>query len=222
MYLAHSTSSADGADWEPLLQHLQEVAALARQFGDKFGGGNAAELAGLLHDLGKYAAAFQAYIRRQRSHGGDHASAVTTSRFEPEQSQDFVPQIGKMRVAAVTGILPVDCDVGLHLGGPIAGKHNDTLRQEQRLFDVVRHQERGEALTLPERYDLGFGMLRRVSESSLPSGSSRIRISGSLTSRARQRHPLCHAAGQLMRIRIGEALQPHQFERGIDAMTLAS
>ncbi|PYF01374.1 CRISPR-associated Cas3 family helicase [Rhodopseudomonas faecalis] len=75
MYFAHSTSSSDGADWEPLLQHLQEVAALARQFGDKFGGGNAAELAGLLHDLGKYAAAFQAYIRRQRSHGGDHASA---------------------------------------------------------------------------------------------------------------------------------------------------
>ncbi|MGO3933638.1 CRISPR-associated helicase/endonuclease Cas3 [Rhodopseudomonas pseudopalustris] len=74
MHFAHSTNSTED-NWEPLARHLHEVAELARSFGSKFGGGNAAELAGLLHDLGKYAAAFQEYIRGQRARGVDHASA---------------------------------------------------------------------------------------------------------------------------------------------------
>lgn len=42
-----------------LLKHLQDVAALAKEFASPFGGGDWAYVAGLLHDLGKYAAGFQ-------------------------------------------------------------------------------------------------------------------------------------------------------------------
>lgn len=74
MHFAHSTpTSEDG--WEPLPRHLHEVAGLARQLGTKFGFGNAADLAGRLHDLGKYSAAFQHYLRGQRPRGVDHATA---------------------------------------------------------------------------------------------------------------------------------------------------
>jgi CRISPR-associated endonuclease/helicase Cas3 len=53
--------------------HLREVAELAGRFATGFGAEKAATLAGLLHDLGKYSAAFQA-----RLNGGkpvDHATA---------------------------------------------------------------------------------------------------------------------------------------------------
>ncbi len=49
-------------EWHLLEDHLRGVAKRAREFGDKFGAGDWAELAGWWHDLGKYSAAFQAYL----------------------------------------------------------------------------------------------------------------------------------------------------------------
>lgn len=46
-----------------LYDHLQSVSQIALNFGDKFGNGDWAALAGLWHDLGKYRAEFQAYIK---------------------------------------------------------------------------------------------------------------------------------------------------------------
>ncbi|MFY9645057.1 MAG: CRISPR-associated helicase Cas3', partial [Terriglobales bacterium] len=49
--------------WQPLKDHLRNVAKLAEGFGHPFGIGAEAELAGLLHDLGKYRFEFQQYLR---------------------------------------------------------------------------------------------------------------------------------------------------------------
>ena len=47
---------------QPLLAHLYGVAGLASQFAAKFGLSTQGELIGLLRDLGKYSAVFQAYM----------------------------------------------------------------------------------------------------------------------------------------------------------------
>lgn len=70
-YLAHIAQ--DGRE-QTVQVHLTQTAALARQFAQPFGGEEQAELAGLLHDIGKYSDAFQ-----KRLHGDtakvDHATA---------------------------------------------------------------------------------------------------------------------------------------------------
>ncbi|MBN9346015.1 MAG: CRISPR-associated helicase Cas3' [Devosia sp.] len=74
MYYAHSTNRADKRDWQGLAEHLQAVAKLAESFGHRLGIGEAARLAGLLHDLGKYNPAFQDYIAG-RGNSVDHSTA---------------------------------------------------------------------------------------------------------------------------------------------------
>lgn len=74
MHFAHSTEKPDRSDWQPLVDHLKEVAELASARGDKFRAAPAAALAGWLHDLGKYAEAFQLYIQ-DRGPSVDHSTA---------------------------------------------------------------------------------------------------------------------------------------------------
>lgn len=57
---------------ETVKEHLQDVAALAREYGEPLGLGEAAELAGQIHDFGKYSSAFQDVLRGLRT-GIDHA-----------------------------------------------------------------------------------------------------------------------------------------------------
>ena len=59
MYFAHSSNDASKGDWQPLVQHLSEVAELAALFAEPCRYERAARLAGLLHDLGKYNPHFQ-------------------------------------------------------------------------------------------------------------------------------------------------------------------
>jgi CRISPR-associated endonuclease/helicase Cas3 len=60
-YYAH-TPNPQGR-WHLLQEHLQGTATLARERAAKFGAGELGFRAGLLHDLGKYQAAFQAYLQ---------------------------------------------------------------------------------------------------------------------------------------------------------------
>jgi len=56
-YFAHSEN--ERGERNPLKAHLEGVADRARRFAEVFGSGDAAYLAGLLHDLGKYGDLFQ-------------------------------------------------------------------------------------------------------------------------------------------------------------------
>ena len=44
----------DGANWQPLEDHLQETAKKAEEFANAFNADQWGHLAGLFHDLGKY------------------------------------------------------------------------------------------------------------------------------------------------------------------------
>lgn len=73
-FFAHSGLQADLSDWQPLKQHLTQVAQLAAERAQVFKASDWAHLIGLLHDLGKYSQEFQARIRgsNQRT---DYATA---------------------------------------------------------------------------------------------------------------------------------------------------
>lgn len=53
-FYAHSVEGKPVDKWHLLEEHLLNVAELAKKFGDEFGSGDWAYLAGLWHDLGKY------------------------------------------------------------------------------------------------------------------------------------------------------------------------
>ncbi|HEY5893942.1 MAG TPA: CRISPR-associated helicase Cas3' [Chthoniobacterales bacterium] len=78
---AHTAELPDGrrdpdeSHWQPLHVHLRNVASLAKKFATPFGLSAEAELAGLLHDLGKYAGRFQGRLRNPAISGINHWAA---------------------------------------------------------------------------------------------------------------------------------------------------
>ena len=95
-FIAHIKRNPDGLFAEPhlLKEHLHNSARIASKFADEFGNNDWAELAGLLHDLGKYHPDWQKYIRREtgyfdeeahiEGHGNrpNHSQAGATLVFE--------------------------------------------------------------------------------------------------------------------------------------------
>ena len=117
IYYAHSTARADCSDWQPLSNHLNDVAELASKRGAKFGAGKAAALAGWLHDLGKYAENFQLYIRGRKSNGGDHSTAGAIE----------VLKLGSARSDKVVADFVAYAIAGHHAGLPDRSGENASL-----------------------------------------------------------------------------------------------
>lgn len=94
-YFAHSGRLADRSDWQALRDHLYETAELAASFAVRFGLEKAAFTAGLFHDLGKYAEAFQkrlngAEIRVDHSTAGAVVLRDRTSGMDADVAQLIV------------------------------------------------------------------------------------------------------------------------------------
>jgi len=74
---AHTLNNLPPAHWEPLEQHLAEVAELASAFAQPFSASALAHIAGLWHDVGKFSPQFQSYL--VDSHAGRTTSPVEHS-----------------------------------------------------------------------------------------------------------------------------------------------
>lgn len=74
VFAAHGPNS-DGR-WDTLPDHLQFVAKRAAEFAAVFHASKDAEVAGLLHDVGKFRKEFQEYLRKKRGGGSDTHHAV--------------------------------------------------------------------------------------------------------------------------------------------------
>jgi CRISPR-associated endonuclease/helicase Cas3 len=85
---AHSVALQPANSWQTLRQHSLNVARLARSLAEKFGAGSLAEIAGLLHDIGKHSDEFQrklngAAIRVDHSTAGARIAADRYRQFAP-------------------------------------------------------------------------------------------------------------------------------------------
>jgi CRISPR-associated endonuclease/helicase Cas3 len=94
IYYAHTAEDSEGhrlpessGKWQPLGDHLRNVAALAANFAAPFGASSEARLAGLLHDLGKYRSEFQAYLRGQRSSSAETQHAIFGAAWAADESR---------------------------------------------------------------------------------------------------------------------------------------
>ena len=74
-FIAHIKKNPDGSWAKPhlLSEHLNSVARIAGEFASEFGNNDWAELAGYLHDLGKYHPDWQKYIRRETGYYDENA-----------------------------------------------------------------------------------------------------------------------------------------------------
>lgn len=99
IFYAHSLSDAGKEDWQRLATHLCHVGRLASARGDKLGLATVGSLAGMLHDLGKYTAAFQ-----RRLEGGprvDHATAG--ARWVQGQDSPCAPLLAEVLAYIIAG-----------------------------------------------------------------------------------------------------------------------
>jgi CRISPR-associated endonuclease/helicase Cas3 len=124
---AHSPRDGDAwSDAHPLRDHLQSVAALARQAATAFGAEEWAELAGLWHDLGKYRTSFQQYIR------GTYAG---------DKSHQFAGAAWAMNVLSEReGALPIALAIAGHHGGLRAWTVEENVEEK-----TVEERRKGQA-----------------------------------------------------------------------------
>lgn len=88
--------------WQPLAEHLRNVSELAGQFARPLGLEREARLAGLLHDLGKYATRFQDRLHDHRIHGVNHWAAGTVHAkglvsYAVDGHHTGLPAFGKLK-----------------------------------------------------------------------------------------------------------------------------
>ena len=116
-YYAHSLENRPQAHWHSLRAHLLAVAKRAGGFLEPLGLGELARLAGLLHDLGKYAQEFQQRIRGALIEV-DHATAgalLARDRFSE------TPE------SALAARIVAQCILGHHGGQPDGNRVDERL-----------------------------------------------------------------------------------------------
>ena len=94
-YYAHSVKEKSKEHWQTLEEHLRCVGKLAASFASSFNAQDHAEIAGLLHDLGKYTQEFQ-----ERLEGG---ARVDHSTWGAKKALELYPQIGQLLAYTIAG-----------------------------------------------------------------------------------------------------------------------
>src|SRR6516225_41547 len=87
------------------------------------------------------------------SRSANAARPRSPSAGEAKMLESLAPELGQMRIAAMTRIRPVIHDLGHDPRGPLA-QYDNAAGQEQSLFHVMGYQKRGEARVLPQRHEL--------------------------------------------------------------------
>jgi len=107
MFYAHSLENQPPKRWQPLEEHLDQVAQLAGEFADPFGGEEWARLAGLWHDLGKGTLPWQAFLRRANKIVDEFAEFYeghpTHAAIGAQQLYEHSKEAGKLLAYCIAG-----------------------------------------------------------------------------------------------------------------------
>ncbi len=117
-YYAHSLDGKPPSDWQPLEEHLKNVAEMARSFAESFDAGDWGYLAGLWHDVGKYSDEFQQKLSIQEgsdAHIETKQGRVDHSTAGAQHAHRLLNDKGKLLGYAIAG----------HHAGLLDGKSND-------------------------------------------------------------------------------------------------
>ena len=96
-WYAHTLEGHGPEHWQDLIVHLREVARMASDFAAAFGSSEWASLAGMLHDLGKYAEDFQDYLLSFR----DDAEVLDASILDASARGPNHPRVDHSSAGAV-------------------------------------------------------------------------------------------------------------------------
>lgn len=134
---------------QSLREHLENVARIAADFASVFGAENFGEVVGRYHDIGKYSSRFQAYLRGEKSSGGDHSTAGAQILY---QSQTPMAVLAAWAIAGHHGGLP-------DFGGEFDGERSATFsgRMRKKLPDFAAWQREEEK---PPKLDSTFSFLQ--------------------------------------------------------------
>src|SRR5262249_60589270 len=140
---AHSIKDAPVERWQTMRDHAVAVAALAAKRGTKFGAGELARVAGLLHDVGKYSNRFQRKLMGEALRV-DHSTAG--ARIAAER----YAQLGRLLAYVIAGH-----HAGLANGTGEGGPTPLDLRLDpKRYLDVPLASGCGHAISLPAELSL--------------------------------------------------------------------
>jgi len=148
-YFAHSAQGLPESDWQLLSDHLQAVGQLAADKASHFGASEMAEIAGLLHDLGKYCAEFQDRLRGS-SRRVDHATwgaKVVLERYG---------QLGKLLAYAIAGHHAGLADGREDIDNRITPLENRLRRDSETSLDSVWQSE----IKLPDQVGMPTFQMR--------------------------------------------------------------
>lgn len=137
-YFAHSAQGLPESDWQLLSDHLQAVGQLAADKASHFGASDMAEIAGLLHDLGKYCAEFQDRLRGS-TRRVDHATwgaKIVLERYGA---------VGKLLAYAIAGHHAGLADGWEDVDSRITPLENRLKRDSETSLDAIWQSE----ITLP-------------------------------------------------------------------------
>lgn len=150
MFYAHSAKGKPESQWQPLNEHLEGVSLLAWRFGSTFGTGNAARLAGLLHDLGKYTPAFQARLAGGEPVNHSTAGAVVVRELAADPRDRIMAELISRRgvdrnfaePGFIFGVTRSPLSQGRGSKQPRAGElHGVASRPSRRAWIVFRRDE---------------------------------------------------------------------------------
>jgi CRISPR-associated endonuclease/helicase Cas3 len=105
-FYAHTLDGRPESEWQPLEDHLRNVSENAAEFASRFEAEDWGRLAGLWHDLGKFSAAFQTYLRtaaRPDPHAGDAAPRTDHSTAGALHAVETLDVLGHILAYVISG-----------------------------------------------------------------------------------------------------------------------